>query len=85
MFSTNVRHTLVQLVTPDEMRGRVASVHSVTAGTSDDIGDFRAGATAAAIGLAPAIAVGGLVTIFLSLSWWWIFPSMRNVNMYGER
>ena len=85
MFSTNVRHTLVQLVTPDEMRGRVASVLSVTAGTSDDIGDFRAGATAAAIGLAPAIAVGGLVTIFLSLSWWWIFPAMRNVNMYGER
>jgi len=85
MFSTNIRHTLVQLVTPDEMRGRVASVLSVTAGTSDDIGDFRAGATAAAIGLAPAIAVGGLVTIFLSLSWWWIFPAMRNVNMYGER
>lgn len=85
MFSTNIRHTLVQLVTPDDMRGRVASVHSVTAGTSDDIGDFRAGTSAAVIGLAPAIAAGGLITIFLSLSWWWIFPSMRNVNMYGER
>lgn len=85
MFSTNIRHTLVQLVTPDEMRGRVASVHSVTAGTSDDIGDFRAGATAAAIGLTPAIVVGGLITISLSLAWWWIFPAMRNVNMYGER
>jgi MFS family permease len=85
MFSTNIRHTLVQLVTPDDMRGRVASVHSVTAGTSDDIGDFRAGASAAVIGLSPAIALGGLVTIFLSLSWWWIFPAMRDVNMYGER
>lgn len=85
MFSTNIRHTLVQLVTPNDMRGRVASVHSVMAGTSDDVGDFRAGATAAAIGLAPAIAVGGLITISLSLAWWWVFPAMRNVNMYGER
>jgi len=44
-----------------------------------------AGATAAEIGLAPAIAVGGLITISLSPAWWWIFPAMRNVNMYGER
>ena len=85
MISTNIRHTLVQLVTPDEMRGRVASVHSVTAGTSNEIGDFRAGTTAAVIGLIPAVAVGGLITVSLSIAWWWIFPAMRNVNMYGER
>ena len=85
MVSTNIRHTLVQLVTPEDMRGRVASVHSVTAGSSDELGDFRAGAAAAVIGLAPAIAIGGAITISLSLAWWWIFPAMRNVNMYGER
>jgi len=85
MVSTNIRHTLVQLVTPEDMRGRVASVHSVTAGSSDDLGDFRAGASAAVIGLVPAVAIGGAITVALSLAWWWIFPEMRNVNMYGER
>lgn len=85
MVSTNIRNTLVQLVTPDDMRGRVASVHSVTAGSSDELGDFRAGAAAAVIGLVPAVAIGGVITISLSLAWWWIFPAMRNVNMYGER
>jgi len=85
MVSTNIRHTLVQLVTPEDMRGRVASVHSVTAGSSDELGDFRAGAAAAVIGLGPAVAIGGVITVSLSLAWWWIFPAMRNVNMYGER
>ena len=85
MVSTNIRNTLVQLVTPEDMRGRVASVQSVTSGSSDDLGDFRAGASAAVIGLVPAVAIGGIITISLSLVWWWIFPSMRNVNMYGER
>lgn len=85
MVSTNIRNTLVQLVTPEDMRGRVASVHSVTSGSSDEIGDFRAGAAAAVIGLVPAVAIGGVITISLSVAWWWFFPSMRNVNMYGER
>jgi len=85
MVSTNIRHTLVQLVTPEDMRGRVASVHSLTAGTSNELGDFRAGAAAAVIGLGPAVAIGGVITVSLSLAWWWIFPAMRNVNMYGER
>lgn len=85
MVSTNIRNTLVQMVTPEDMRGRVASVHSVTAGSSDEIGDFRAGVAAAAIGLVPAVAIGGVITISLSIAWWWIFPAMRNVNIYGER
>ena len=85
MVSTNIRNTLVQMVTPEDMRGRVSSVHSVTAGSSDEVGDFRAGAAAAVIGLVPAVAIGGVITVTLSLAWWWIFPAMRNVNMYGER
>ena len=85
MVSTNIRQTLVQLATPDDMRGRVSSVHSVTTNASNEIGDFRAGLTAAAIGIVPAVALGGLVTVSLSLIWWRIFPDLRNVSMYGKR
>ncbi|NND49468.1 MAG: MFS transporter, partial [Rhizobiales bacterium] len=85
MVSTNIRQTLVQLATPDDMRGRVSSVHSVTTNASNEIGDFRAGLTAAAIGIIPAVALGGLVTVSLSLIWWRIFPDLRNVSMYGKR
>jgi MFS family permease len=85
MVSTNIRHTLVQMVTPDEMRGRVASVHSVMSNASNEIGDFRAGASAAIVGIVPAVAAGGLVTVALSLLWWRIFPGLHGVNMYGRR
>jgi len=85
MVSTNIRQTLVQLVTPDHMRGRVSAVHSVTSNASNEIGDFRAGVSAAVIGIVPAVAIGGLVTVSLSLLWWRIFPNLRNVSMYGER
>ena len=85
MVSTNIRHTLVQMVTPDEMRGRVASVHSVMSNASNEIGDFRAGASAAVIGIVPAVAAGGLVTVALSLLWWRMFPGLHGVNMYGRR
>jgi MFS family permease len=85
MVSTNIRQTLVQLATPDGMRGRVASVHGVTTNASNEIGDFRAGVTAAVIGIVPAVAVGGLVTVSLSLLWWRIFPDLRKASMYGTR
>jgi MFS family permease len=85
MVSTNIRQTLVQLATPDGMRGRVASVHGVTTNASNEIGDFRAGVTAAVIGIVPAVAVGGLVTVSLSLLWWRIFPDLRRASMHGTR
>jgi len=84
MVSTNIRQTLVQLITPDEMRGRVASVHSVTSNASNEIGDFRAGATAALVGVIPAVFAGGLITVSLSLLWWRIFPDLRNAGMYDR-
>jgi MFS family permease len=85
MVSTNIRHTLVQLVTPDHMRGRVSAVNSATTNASNEIGDFRAGVSAALVGIVPAVAVGGLVTVSLSLLWWKIFPDLRKINMYGQR
>ena len=84
MISTNIRQTVVQLITPDHMRGRVSSVHSLTTNSSNEIGDFRAGTSAALIGVIPAVAVGGLLTVSLSLLWWRIFPQLRNVDMEGR-
>ena len=50
MVSVNIRLTLIQLATPDELRGRVSAVNSLFIATSNDLGDFRAGSVAAAIG-----------------------------------
>lgn len=80
MVSTNIRQTLVQLVTPDNMRGRVSSVHSLTSNASNEIGDFRAGAMAALIGTVPAVFIGGMVTVALSVLWWRVFPELRKVD-----
>jgi MFS family permease len=75
--SVVIRHTMVQIETPDEMRGRVAAVNSIFTGTSTDLGDFEAGATAAMFGTAPAIVIGGVATIFCAGLWGWMFPALR--------
>ena len=69
---------MVQIETPDEMRGRVAAVNSVFTGPSNDLGDFEAGATAAMFGAAPAIVLGGAITIGLAGLWGYLFPSLRD-------
>jgi MFS family permease len=80
MVSVNIRQTIVPIVTPDNMRGRVSSVHSMTSNASNEIGDFRAGLTASFIGTVPAIFIGGVVTITLSAMWWFLFPDLKNIK-----
>ncbi len=76
--SVVVRHTLVQLLTPNEMRGRVSAVNSIFIGSSNQIGGFRAGAVAAAIGAVPSAILGGIGTLIVVGLWAWLFPSLRN-------
>jgi MFS family permease len=78
--SVVIRMTLVQLETPDEMRGRVNAVSSLFSGTSNQLGDFRAGVMAAWLGAIPAVLVGGVGTLLVILIWTRAFPALRHVD-----
>jgi MFS family permease len=80
MVSVVVRHTLVQISTPDEMRGRVSAVNTVFIGTSNEVGQFESGVTAAWWGTVPAVVVGGVGTILIVVLWSRLFPELRRVN-----
>jgi MFS family permease len=84
MISVYVRQTLVQLATPDAMRGRVSAVNSVSITASNELGDFRAGTMGAAIGTIPAILIGGLVTLGVAAAWSRLFPELRRVDRLDQ-
>ena len=80
MISVVIRSTLVQLETPDEMRGRVSAANSVFIGSSNQLGEFESGATAALFGTVPAIVLGGFGTIAVVGLWMILFPSLLHRN-----
>jgi MFS family permease len=78
--SVVVRSSLVQLATPDAMRGRVSAVNYLFINASNQLGAFESGATAALLGTVPAVVVGGIGTIVVALLWMRLFPSLRRVE-----
>ena len=80
--SVVIRFTLVQIETPDDMRGRVNAVNSLFTGTSNQLGDFRAGAMAAWLGAIPAVLVGGAGILLVVLIWMRAFPSLVRVSSF---
>lgn len=78
--SVVVRLMLVQLSTPDAMRGRVAGVSGIFALTSNQVGEFESGVTAAWLGVVPAVVLGGVGTVVVAALWAWWFPSLRRVD-----
>ena len=78
--SVVVRSSLVQLATPDEMRGRVSAVNSLFIGTSNQLGQFESGVTAAWFGLIPATVLGGVGSILIALIWMGLFPGLRRLE-----
>jgi hypothetical protein len=84
MLSVWVRSTIVQLGTPDDMRGRVSAVHMLFVGTSNELGDFRAGAVAAWLGAVPAVMAGGVCTLLVTALWARFFPELRRVDRLAE-
>ena len=76
MVSVVVRQSLVQLETPDEMRGRVSAVNSVFIGASNQLGEFESGATAALLGPVGAVVLGGVGTMLVAVLWLRFFPSL---------
>jgi MFS family permease len=83
--SVVIRMTLVQIETPDEMRGRVNAVSSLFAGTSNQLGDFRAGVMAAWLGAIPAVLVGGVGILAVVLIWMRAFPALRHVDGFHAK
>jgi MFS family permease len=84
MVSVYVRHMLVQLETPDAIRGRVSAVSSVFIGASNELGEFESGITAAWFGLVPAVLLGGAVTLGVTATWMRIFPSLRRMDRFPK-
>jgi MFS family permease len=80
MISVIIRATLVQLRTPDEMRGRVMAVDMVFIGTSNELGQFESGLTAQWFGTVPAVLLGGIGTMVVIALWAWIFPELRRAG-----
>ena len=80
MISVVVRSSFVQLETPDAMRGRVSAVNSVFIGTSNQLGEFESGLTAAWFGAVPAVMIGGIGTLLIVLLWIRLFPALYRVD-----
>jgi MFS family permease len=78
--SVVIRISLVQLSTPDAMRGRVNAVNSLFIGTSNQLGEFESGMLAGVLGVIPSGLVGGIGTILVALLWMRLFPALRKVN-----
>lgn len=85
MFSVYIRETLIQLWTPDEVRGRVNAVNQVFVGASNEVGEFRAGTMAALIGTVPAVVIGGIGAVAVAGLWAWLFPALRRVRHLNGR
>jgi MFS family permease len=80
MVSVVIRVSLVQLGTPDAMRGRVGAVNYLFVNASNQLGQFESGITAALFGAMPAAVLGGLGTIAVAFLWMKLFPTLRNVE-----
>jgi MFS family permease len=84
MISVFVRQTVMQLATPDTMRGRVTAVHMLFVNTANELGDFRAGAVAAWLGTVPAVLLGGLGTLAVVGLWACLFPGLRRIDRLAD-
>ena len=80
MISVYVRETLIALWTPDEVRGRVNAVNSVFIGASNELGEFRAGMMAHFVGTVPAVVIGGIGSLIVSIAWAALFPQLRRID-----
>jgi len=84
MVSVVLRQTILPLVTPDELRGRVTAVEMVFISASNELGAFESGVAAALIGAVPAVLLGGAVTIAVAVTWTRLFPQLAEVDRLDE-
>ena len=84
LTDANVRQTILQMATPDQLRGRVGAVNSISSSMGTEIGGFRASAMAAVIGAMPAVALGGVVVMLAALSVPKLFPELAAVKRLDD-
>lgn len=84
LVSMVLRSTILPLVTPDELRGRVNAVEMVFISASNELGAFESGVAAALMGAVPAVVVGGLATIGIAVLWWRLFPALAQVDRLSD-
>jgi MFS family permease len=84
LVSVVLRSTILPLVTPDELRGRVNAVEMVFISASNELGAFESGVAAALIGAVPAVVVGGIATIAIAGIWWRLFPALARVDRLDD-
>jgi MFS family permease len=85
VVSVYIRATLVQLWTPDQLRGRVSAVNTVFLNASNEVGAFRAGGSAALIGAVPAVVIGGFGAVAVAALWYKLFPELRRTRHLDGR
>ena len=83
-MSVFVRATVVQLATPEDMRGRVSAIHVLFVGCTNELGEFRAGLLASLFGAVPAALAGGIGTLVIVALWSQLFPGLRRVDRLSE-
>ncbi len=84
LVSVVLRQTILPLVTPDELRGRVNAVEMVFISASNELGAFESGVAAALLGAVPAVLIGGVLTVAIALSWSRFFPALAHVDRLDE-
>jgi MFS family permease len=84
LVSMVLRSTILPLVTPDELRGRVNAVEMVFISASNELGAFESGVAAALVGAVPAVVIGGIATIGIAVLWWHLFPQLAGVDRLDE-
>ena len=84
MVSVYIRHLLVQLETPDAIRGRVSAVNAVFIGASNELGEFESGVTAKWFGVVRAVVIGGVATIAVAMIWTRLFPRLWVMDRFPE-
>jgi hypothetical protein len=80
MVSVYTRQSVVQIATPDRMRGRVSAVSTLFIGASNELGEFESGVTARIFGPIGAVALGGVGAIVVTGVWAWLFPALRKAD-----
>jgi len=85
MVSVYIRTSLVQLNTPDEVRGRVSSISGLAVSASNELGEMQSGVAAALLGATGAVVFGGAGAIIVTILWTWIFPELRNARTFAPR
>jgi hypothetical protein len=80
--SVVIRFTLVQMETPEDMRGRVSAINYLFVGSSNTLGEFESGTVAAWLGAVPSVLIGGIGSLVIAAMWMGLFPDLRKIDRF---